>query len=592
VRDMWRVTEPAVPFLVAFLVSLGATLACESLARRVGLVREPGEDRWHRRPIPVLGGPAIVVGVLSTLAITGPPVGRFIPFVFVALLMAAIGLFDDLRPLRPQVKLLAEVVLAGFLIQLGFLLRLTPYAELDVLLTLFWVVGITNAVNLLDNMDGLAAGMAVIAGAFRVAFLLMDGDPAGAALAAGFTGAVLGFLVRNFPPARIFMGDAGSLFIGFFLSGLCLVGESPYSRGVTAVLGIPVLLMLIPIFDTTFVTFTRLLSGRAVSQGGRDHTSHRLVSLGISERRALAYLYGVSILAGLLAVLSYEYGFTHTIVLLTLLLIGLVLLGIYLSRVQIIGPQTAHADAAVVRLVADLPFKRQVATVAVDLLLIVVAYYSAYLLRFEGVFEEHRPTFLRTVGPVIILQLSSLTLFGNYRGLWRYTSLRDLLRLLQGVTAGVVACVLYFVFTTRFEGLSRAVFVLDWLLIVVLLSTSRVSFRLLGETLRPASGDFRRVLIYGAGDGGELMLRELRHNVALRREAVGFLDDDRSKVGSRIHDVPILAGLDQAADLFTAYRVGEVIVASGKIPRDRIQRLESICAASGVAVVRAAVRLE
>jgi UDP-GlcNAc:undecaprenyl-phosphate GlcNAc-1-phosphate transferase len=133
---------------------------------------------------------------------------------------------------------------------------------------------------------------------------------------------------------------------------------------------------------------------------------------------------------------------------------------------------------------------------------------------------------------------------------------------------------------------------MDWLLIVILLSTSRVSFRLLGETLRPESGHYQRVLIYGAGDGGELMLRELRHNPALRREAVGFLDDDRSKAGSRIHEVPVLAGLDQIAAVLAEHRVGEVIVSSVKIPRERIERLESICAAQGVAVVRASIRLE
>ena len=275
-----------VPFLAALLVAFGATLACEGLARRVGLVREPREDRWHRRSIPMLGGPAIVAGVLAALAIARPGGGRFVPFVLVALLMAGVGLFDDLRPLRPQVKLLAEVLLAGVLIQQGFLLRLSSHAEVNVLLTLFWVVGITNAVNLLDNMDGLAAGMAVIAGSFRVAFFLIDGDLAGAALTAGFTGAVLGFLIRNFPPARIFMGDAGSLFIGFFLSGVCLVGESPYSRGVTAVLGIPVLLMLIPIFDTTFVTLTRLLSGRAVSRGGSTAADDGVVAGAADAARA------------------------------------------------------------------------------------------------------------------------------------------------------------------------------------------------------------------------------------------------------------------------------------------------------------------
>lgn len=182
--------------------------------------------------------------------------------------------------------------------------------------------------------------------------------------------------------------------------------------------------------------------------------------------------------------------------------------------------------------------------------------------------------------------------FGHVCGGGRYTSLPELLRLLRGTTLGVGPTVLYFVFTTRFEGLSRAVFVLDWLLLTVLLSASRVSFRVLGEVLRPSRGDFRRVLIYGAGDGGELMLRELRNNVDLRREAVGFLDDDRSKVGTRIHEVPVLGGLDQVEDLLPVHGIAEVIVSSAKIPAEQVRRLEAICAARGVAVVRGAVRLE
>src|SRR5581483_7570039 len=319
---------------------------------------------------------------------------------------------------------------------------------------------------------------------------------------------------------RIFLGDAGSLFVGFFLGGACVAGEYAYSRGVGAVLVLPVLLVLIPIFDTTFVTVTRLVTGRPVSQGGRDHTSHRLVRLGITERQALAVLYTVSLLSGVLALLTYRYGVTYTFALLAVLAVGLVVLAVHLSRVEVLRPGAAGAPRAIVRLAADFPFKRQVATVAIDLVLIVAAYYSAYLLRFEGGFEAHRAVFLATVGPVIVLQVSALQLFGNYRGLWRYTSLPDLLRLLRGVTAGVAATVLYLVFATRFEGACRAVFVLDWLLLVVLLSGSRVSFRLLGELLRPGREDFRRVLIYGAGDGGELTLRELRKNKALRREPV------------------------------------------------------------------------
>jgi UDP-GlcNAc:undecaprenyl-phosphate GlcNAc-1-phosphate transferase len=462
----------------------------------------------------------------------------------------------------------------------------------DTLLTLVWLVGITNAFNLLDNMDGLAAGMAAITAGFRLWFFLMDGDLGGARLMAGFLGAATGFLVWNFPPARIFMGDAGSLFLGFFLSGACIVGEFAYSRGVAAVLGLPVLLLLIPIFDTTFVTLTRLVTGRPVALGGRDHTSHRLVALGVGERQALGWLWGISILSGLLAVGSYRYGFGSTVVLLTLLLVGLCLFGVHLSQVQMVPANGRDPERPMVRLVADFPFKRHVATVANDLTLIVVAYYSAYLLRFEGAVEGEQAVFLQTVAPVIVFQISALAWFGAYRGLWRYTGLSDLVRLMQGAAAGSAAAVLFFVFTTRFEGLSRAVFVLDWLLLVVLLSGSRLSFRLLGQLLRRAPPEHRRVLIYGAGDGGELAVRALRSDPSLGRDPVGFLDDDRSKVGSRIHEVPVLGDLDVVPDLLATHRIGEVIVASGKIPAARLQRLEALCAARGVRVVRAALRIE
>jgi UDP-GlcNAc:undecaprenyl-phosphate GlcNAc-1-phosphate transferase len=242
--------------------------------------------------------------------------------------------------------------------------------------------------------------------------------------------------------------------------------------------------------------------------------------------------------------------------------------------------------------VADLPFKRQMATVAIDVVLIVVAYYAAYLLRFEGAFEAHRDVVLQTIAPLIIIRVSSLALCGCYRGLWRYTGLRDVLRIVQGVTLGSAAIVLYLVFTRRFENLSRAVFVLDWLLLVLFLAGSRLSFRLFAEVLRPVQGGFRRVLIYGAGDGGEMTLRELRKNAGRGREAVGFLDDDRTKLGTRIHGVPILGGLEAAEDLLGQYQIREVIVASDKIPAERRRRLEAICAAQGVPVARAVLRID
>ena len=335
---------------------------------------------------------------------------------------------------------MAQITLAAVLVQLGFVLRLTGVPVLDMLLTLFWLVGVTNAFNLLDNMDGLAAGMAVIAGVFRLVLFLFDGNIAAATMTAGFVGAVAGFLVRNAPPARIFMGDAGSLFLGFFLGGLCLVVDvAYYSRGMTAVLAVPVLLVLIPIFDTTFVTITRLLRGQPVSQGGRDHTSHRLVALGGSERRALAVLFGLSIVGGGIALLTYRADFGTAVVLLPLLLVGLALLGVHLSRVEIARASTAPPGRAAVWVVRDFPYKRQMASVVLDTVLIVVAYYAAYVLRFEDAFAANRPMLMRTLAPVLVCQLAGLALSGAYSGMWRYTGLADMLRLTRGITIGTMA---------------------------------------------------------------------------------------------------------------------------------------------------------
>jgi UDP-GlcNAc:undecaprenyl-phosphate GlcNAc-1-phosphate transferase len=580
-------------FAASLIVGLSATLACERLAPRLGLVVQPRADRWHRQPVALLGGVAIMLGVLPALVWAGGLRGRLAELMLVALAMGAVGLVDDFRPLRPPVKLVAQIALAGLLVELDFVLRVTGVPVLDVVLTVAWVVGITNAFNLLDNMDGLAAGMAVIAGGFRLALFLLVGDLAAASMTAGFVGAVMGFLVRNLPPARIFMGDAGSLFLGFFLSGLCLVIDAAYySRGITAVLAVPVLLMLIPIFDTTFVTVTRLLRGQPVSEGGRDHTSHRLVALGGSEGRALAVLFGLSIIGGGVALLTYRAGLGTAAVLLPLLMVALALLGIHLSRVEIGQASPARPERAAVRLVQDLPYKREVASVVLDAILIVVAYYAAYALRFEEAFAANQPMLIRTLAPVLVCQLSGLAFSGAYRGMWRYTGLPDLLRLVRGITLGTVASVLYLLATTRFIGLSRAAFVLDWLLLVVLVSASRMSFRLLGETLRAPRAGARPVLVYGAGDGGELALRELRNNAGLAREVVGFIDDDRAKAGTRIHGVPVLGPLDELEVLLRAHPVEEVVVASRKIPPDRLYRLEATCAARGVVVLRASVRLE
>jgi UDP-GlcNAc:undecaprenyl-phosphate GlcNAc-1-phosphate transferase len=355
-----------------------------------------------------------------------------------------------------------------------------------------------------------------------------------------------------------------------------------------------VLVLLVPIFDTALVSIARTFAGRPISLGGRDHTSHRLVALGLSEREAVLLLYSVSIGSGIIALLSYRYGLSYAVVLVALLGLGMMLFGVYLGRLRVYPEEEARLTegARFVKLVADFPFKRQVATVLIDLLLIVTAYYTAYLLRFESTFPVEQERLIASLPIVITCQLLTLALFRGYRGLWRYTSLGDLIRLVQAATVGTAAAALALLFVSRFAGYSRTVFVLDWLLLIVLMGGSRLAFRAFGEFLRPAGEGSQRVLIYGAGEGGVMLVRELRHNPMLHCTPVGFVDDDRGKQRTRIQDVPVLGGLDDLPRLVDEMQIDQVIVSSRKISPDRLLETRKACEPLGASVVRLSIRLE
>jgi UDP-GlcNAc:undecaprenyl-phosphate GlcNAc-1-phosphate transferase len=307
----------------------------------------------------------------------------------------------------------------------------------------------------------------------------------------------------------------------------------------------------------------------------------------MTERQALVLLLGISTVSGVLALFSYRHGFRYSVIFVTLFVVGLVLLAVHLSRGQMVNAQASRAGTPAIQLLANFPYKRHVVTLAIDAVLIVVAYYAAYLLRFAGAFERARAIFVGSVGPLVGLQVLALAVSGTYRGLWRHTSLADLWRLVGAATLGVGGSVVYFVFTTGFEPFSRAVFVFDWALLILLLAGSRVAFRLIGAALPPRPTTCRRTVIYGAGDGGALALRELRNNVRLGVQVIGFVDDDRDKWGTRIAGLPVLGGLETAEDLLAAHEIDEVIVASMKISHERLRRLESMCAARGIEVTRA-----
>ncbi len=319
-------------------LALGVTLATTPLvrtgARRVGMIAKPRADRWHKKPTALLGGIAIFLGVAAGDLVSGIPLRENLWFYLGGVFVFCLGLIDDIHHIRPAQKLVGQIFAAVALIMAGTVLSWTPLHFINYALTFIWIIGITNAINLLDNMDGLAAGISLIASVFFALLLWQNGERTWSLLSVSLAASLAGFLVFNSNPASIFMGDCGALFIGYVLSAVSLHATSSLDMDCSlAPIAIPVLVLAVPIFDTTFVTILRKLAGRPASQGGRDHTSHRLVALGWSERQAVWILYGFAALSGGAAMLTRNAPIDVALAAILLMVCVIIFLGIHLAAV-------------------------------------------------------------------------------------------------------------------------------------------------------------------------------------------------------------------------------------------------------------------
>ena len=292
-------------FASALLLVLGTTPLVRRVASRLGMVDQPGARRMHLAPVPRLGGLAIYLGFILALLLFGGDwvVSQAVSILVGATLVSFLGIWDDRWGIRPVLKLLGQVVAASILIVTGVQVAFLPSPVLNVAVTLLWVLGITNALNLLDNMDGLSGGVGAVASAFFLLLAAWNGQYLVASLSAALLGVCVGFLAYNFNPATIFMGDAGSMFLGFVLAAVGIKLRFP-GRLDTITWMIPVVILSLPIFDTTLVVISRLRRGiNPLTNPGKDHVSHRLVSLGMSQRQAVVFLYAICGALGIVGVL-------------------------------------------------------------------------------------------------------------------------------------------------------------------------------------------------------------------------------------------------------------------------------------------------
>ena len=582
----------SVPFVIAFVLSAVATPAARALARRLGLVARPREDRWNARTVALLGGTAVWIGTVGSVAVTAVWSPTIAWLVAAGTLLFIVGLVDDFKNLKPTTKLTAEIGVACLIVAGGWTLDWTGSATFNALLTILWFVGITNAFNLLDNMDGVCAGVALIA---AVAYGVGPGGGSAElpVYAAALAGACAGFLLYNFQPASIFLGDSGSLFLGSAFAVLTIVSDAPARTGIVSTLAVPALVLLLPIYDTIFVTLTRKLAARSASVGGRDHTSHRLVALGFSERQTALLLYALAA-AGGAAALTLRYSRTEGIAIAALLVLGVTLLAVFLSSVSVYdGDDFALLrDRRYTPLLVEVTYKRRIFEVLLDVALVVVAYYSAYLIRFDVGFEANYPLFVQSLPYVIAGHVTSFFIVGVYRGVWRYVSVSDLTTYAKGVTLGGFTSVMAVVAIHRFNGYSRSVFIINALLLALLAVGSRASFRALAELAHRHGPVKRRALIYGAGDRGALLVRELRNNKRYEYRVSGFIDDDPAKQSKRILGVPVLGTMARLQAAVAQKEAEIVIVSTSKISPDRMRVLREWCYVGGVTLLVLRFELE
>jgi len=288
-----------VAVVAAMVTSMAGTFLARSAALRFHWLDQPGHHKSHANPIPLLGGIAMYIAFLASLLLSNSRaiLQEGTAVLIGATLLLVVGAIDDRRGLSPRTKLLAQAGAAVLLVIGGAGIEVLPFAWLNLAATILWVAAICNAMNLLDNMDGLSAGVAAIACAFFTLLALWQGQIWVSIVAAVLLGATLGFLRFNWNPATIFMGDAGSLLLGFLLAVLAIKLRFP-SADPSRTWPIPLLVLAVPIFDTTLVIISRLRRGVPISSGGRDHVSHRLVRLGLGVREAVATIYLVAALCG------------------------------------------------------------------------------------------------------------------------------------------------------------------------------------------------------------------------------------------------------------------------------------------------------
>lgn len=612
----------------AAFLALVLTPRVGALARWLGAVARPDPRRIHQGEIPQLGGLAILAAFLGALAI-GALAQQFAVEIFWgqrwpwgwllsgALVVVFCGALDDLWTLGPVSKLVCQIVAGAMVLAAGYGIQgvTNPFTGSTVhlgwvgsVVTLLWVVGITNAFNLIDGLDGLAAGVGLIASATLVVISLSTGHVEVALLATALGGALMGFLYYNFNPATVFLGDSGALLLGYMLSVLSI--QAAQKGATTVVVLLPILALGLPIIDTMLAVARRLLGAfhvvrvdrerneyrflwlrsASIFRADRHHIHHRLLAMGLTHRRAVLLLYGVCLALGLFAFLAVSARGINTAI-----LVAAIAIATYVGIRKLSYHEVQVLRRGTLLPLFELPvLNRRAFQAVLDAIAAAIAYVAAVLL--AGGAPSPPGTHGHLVGSALLLvcaKVGVLTYLGTYEKTFRHTSAEDLVDLVRSLAIAEAGAVLVVALLYGLPPPAVAIVLLDFYLASSAIVGSRVAFPVLEILARGRTDSAARpVVIYGAGSAGAALLREIAQNPGLGYRVLGFIDDSHDLQGRRVNSLPVLGGGDDLEGILEEHDIREVIVSTPKVDAWRTSEIAVLCQRKGIPLRRFRIALE
>lgn len=567
-------------FLSAFLLSYAGTLGLLKVRVTRGFIDVPNERSSHEAPKPRTGGVAIVLSfyaVLAYLVFAAPQTRLFLPFAAASGLLFLTGVVDDWRGLGVRLRFLMQfvavivVVLSGLTLDHVYIPAVgnVELGWFAVPITCLFVMGSINFYNFIDGIDGLAAGSAFFTSGFLSLIAMLLGHIHLALVFVTIAGSTVGFLQFNFPPSRLFMGDSGSTFLGFFFAYAALAGNRLTPE---LPVFIPVLILSSLYLDAGLTLASRIIKRENIFQAHHTHYYQRLLSLGLNHKQVTLLEYGLVILLGASAVVYFKAGAYFPVFLSVcwLLLFTLVIL-------KIRGLERGEG-----------PFweKRILFVIGVDLLAIVMAYLGAYFLRMNFRFTDPEGmAVLRALPIVLVVRSACFFKFGLYRSVWKYTSTADVVKIIKAVTMGSAIILTAVVLLYRFVAFPRTLFIIEYFLLNMLVMGSRFSYRLFHEIGKEAHGAFvRRFGIVGAGDFGERIGRELRNDENRAAAVVCYVDDDKGKIGLTLQGVPIVGPVSRLKEICRELALDGLVIGIANLEGAKLRRIVQDAQAAGAVV--------